>query len=1601
MSLEWAISHEHEYDITITHKLNQPSELSFKILTKGVHSYKIGEVIEYDDKIYIVDKIDIDREDYSITTVTCQQNAINLAKKINGKFEYIAETVQTLVKKVLEGSGWNLGKTDIPTNMKRHLISEETTVLANLNTIAENFGAVIIFNYDTVDILMQKGEELIINDNSNLTGINVSKDGGDIITRLHVFGGIDKDTGIETSILDRTNGLTYIEDYSFFLEQGFSLSYIQSRPDLFLREAVYRNTDIYNSEALYNAGVTQLQSQLYPEITCSVKIVDNGNPVRINMKANIYDSETGIHLNARVTEVSINKDEPKVINVVLSNAVSYGSWITDVVTKVDRIDNVVNDVSKSWQEILEEAKNNATDLINSGLKNSSVIVKKNCIIVGDNEKEENMKNCWLWTSGGLGHSKNGVGGQVDVAMTMDGAIVADRITAGEFNGAIIRAGSIKADALSVEAYEKFQQGINIGATNYIRNSGNFIDSTYWLGNVNYSQNLLICNGIVKNVTNIPIMGGNEYVYSATIITEEDMEITEDNLILGYTAYQPLGIPQSKSLSDDELADQIPIIITKSRTYEIMEGSDISIEFESGKTLKSLKLSINNGDDFNYEGIILDNKATFKLSHLTYGNYICKLMGEDENNKKGYTKTFILNVATSQKNSVIFSNIGIAKPYNVKANTLTRIFLKYKTRNDLKNGFIINPTINIDGNYKIKNVQWENGNMATDWKPNMLDITEGTLNEAKTMFQVESGKISGKIEEIEKKYVTTDKLNLSINNAKNDINKDLSNVNNKLEELERDIGDISLDGIIDGVELSFIREKINELNKEKLDVDTRFNNLYESVFLSESIRANLNQAKNSFDLKHTSLIDKINEIVEDNILDEDELNDFKLLIEQYQSALALLSKAFDDALSNISENASNTYTNKKTSEILQTIGSITATVEEVKEKIVSENGIEKRLEKAELSLSKENIIMTVTNSKEFLNSKKNLIAGGNFKEKNLDAWKNDRLYNITFYESGDNIGIRATDRNNEGRICSSYISAKALNTSMLSMAIKLRIEEAVNSCQIYLQEYNSSKKLLREILLEHIEPNFDGIKIKENFKINNDASYISFRIDHDGATKDIYNVIYLDYINVVEGQVAVTEFLKDDGKIESYFKIASDKIEAKVDNNGVRSIIEQSPTSVQVAFNNINENVQNSDGTFSIKNGKLELYNQRENKVFWVDTTGRLCTDNINVFGGERLGNIDIKGTGNKGIVIRSLNGGDRYIDFSTFNDDGSNWSQEITKGNFTRLWAMNGDFYIMPTDKLFISSCNSKFGGSKLDEVFIKSRKTTIEGNVEVDWLKAISGFSTPTLTTNNIYSGDGWLIFNSKTNFKNQIYCEDYLLTKKIGHGSTGGVLNKSEPITFYSPIELNNKNIGGVGTVSTTNLTANSAELNYAKINYLNGDINCNNKQLYNLKYINGDNLSGSKITCNEISGGSYFRILSSPDFNRNSINNVYRVSCTELAVSGTKNCVQDTENFGKRLINAYETCDYLFGDVGESVVENGECIVWIDDIFKEIISTDYEYQVFITKYGKGDIWVSERHSDYFVVQAENDISFGWEVKGKRKGYENCRLVEYKEESEIKQNE
>ena len=72
------------------------------------------------------------------------------------------------------------------------------------------------------------------------------------------------------------------------------------------------------------------------------------------------------------------------------------------------------------------------------------------IFVMDSPDTKTAKNVWRWNKAGLGHSSNGVNGPFNVAIQQDGTIIADFIGAGELNGMLIKAGTIKAESLSVE-----------------------------------------------------------------------------------------------------------------------------------------------------------------------------------------------------------------------------------------------------------------------------------------------------------------------------------------------------------------------------------------------------------------------------------------------------------------------------------------------------------------------------------------------------------------------------------------------------------------------------------------------------------------------------------------------------------------------------------------------------------------------------------------------------------------------------------------------------------------------------------------------------------------------------------------------------------------------------------------------------------------------------------------------------------------------------------------------------------------------------------------------------------------------------------------------
>lgn len=88
------------------------------------------------------------------------------------------------------------------------------------------------------------------------------------------------------------------------------------------------------------------------------------------------------------------------------------------------------------------------------------------ILILDTPSIETAVNVWRWNSGGLGYSSNGYNGPFALAMTNDGAIVADFITAGTIKGELLEAGSVRATAISAGYKAEVTDEIT-GATNEV------------------------------------------------------------------------------------------------------------------------------------------------------------------------------------------------------------------------------------------------------------------------------------------------------------------------------------------------------------------------------------------------------------------------------------------------------------------------------------------------------------------------------------------------------------------------------------------------------------------------------------------------------------------------------------------------------------------------------------------------------------------------------------------------------------------------------------------------------------------------------------------------------------------------------------------------------------------------------------------------------------------------------------------------------------------------------------------------------------------------------------------------------------------------------
>lgn len=137
------------------------------------------------------------------------------------------------------------------------------------------------------------------------------------------------------------------------------------------------------------------------------------------------------------------------------------NYITD--SQKDITNTIRKETDTIETSVLLQAKQNATEQLTAAL-GGYVYKTQNELFIMDTDNPNTAKKVWRWNLNGLGYSKNGINGPYELAMTQDGRIVADFITAGQMDVARIKGLNtlaIVASQINLEGYTTINAGFAI------------------------------------------------------------------------------------------------------------------------------------------------------------------------------------------------------------------------------------------------------------------------------------------------------------------------------------------------------------------------------------------------------------------------------------------------------------------------------------------------------------------------------------------------------------------------------------------------------------------------------------------------------------------------------------------------------------------------------------------------------------------------------------------------------------------------------------------------------------------------------------------------------------------------------------------------------------------------------------------------------------------------------------------------------------------------------------------------------------------------------------------------------------------------------------
>ena len=267
----------------------------------------------------------------------------------------------------------------------------------------------------------------------NICSLSVDTDTSNIVTRLVPLGAqLTDETSERLTISEVNSGVPYIDDTAAISQYGIIMGTaifddITVAANLLQRgqEYLINNNRVKKGYAAQVLDLSLLKSQISNSQLC----IRAGNTY--HFKHDIINLDDDL----RVMKCTVDIFKPYKPNVQIGDK---AETITTIATQTASL--IEYELPKQRIDILAAAKATATALIEAGI-NGYVVVNGNEILIMDTPSKDTATKVWRWNVSGFGYSSHGYSGPYTTAITMDGAIVADFITAGVLRGIEISNGN--------------------------------------------------------------------------------------------------------------------------------------------------------------------------------------------------------------------------------------------------------------------------------------------------------------------------------------------------------------------------------------------------------------------------------------------------------------------------------------------------------------------------------------------------------------------------------------------------------------------------------------------------------------------------------------------------------------------------------------------------------------------------------------------------------------------------------------------------------------------------------------------------------------------------------------------------------------------------------------------------------------------------------------------------------------------------------------------------------------------------------------------------------------------------------------------------------